>query len=266
MKITRRLPSFEGVSAGATATLRCPIGLSYHQLLISYTGVTLAQMTEIRVVGNGKTFMRFTAGSRLDSVNQYHGRGAASGVIVIDFTRNNMRTREAEMITLLGTGAPSQDGSVELSTLAVEIDIAGAASAPALSAKAIQSPPQNLGLIKHVREYTYNPLATGEFEISDIPKGHLFSAVHFISADVNSVRVERDGYTVFERVAAENTLIQTDSLYRKPQSGIFTFDPTELGLGGEALSTGDVFDLRFVVDMASAGALPVLVESIAPLN
>jgi hypothetical protein len=266
MKVTRRLPSFEGVAAGAQATLRCPIGLSYHQILITYSGVTLAQMNEIRVVGNGKTFMRFTSGSRLDSIAQYHNRAAASGIIVIDFTRPNMRTREAELVTLLGTGAQSQDGSVELSTLAIEIDIDGAASAPALSAKAIQSEPANLGFIKHIREYTYNPAASGEFEISDIPKGHLFSTMHFVSSDVNSLRVERDGYTVFERTAAENTLIQTDSLYRDPQSGIFTFDPTELGLGGEALSTGDVFDLRFIVDMASSGALPVVVESIAPLN
>ena len=274
MKVTRRLPSFEGVAAGSTATLRCPIGLSYHQLLITYSGMSLSRMTEIRVVGNGKTFMRFTSGSRLDTISQYHGREAANGIFIIDFTRPNMRTREAELATVLGTGAPSVDGSVELSTLAVEIDIsnpAGTTLTPTLSAKAIQSEPQNLGLVKHVREYVYNPAATGDFEISDIPKGHLFSTMHFISSDplaplVNKLRVERDGYTVFERDDSENRLIQKDSLYRAPQAGIFTFDPTELGLGGEALSTGDVFDLRFIVSMEAAGSLPVVVESIAPLN
>ena len=266
MNVTKRMPSFEGVAGGSTATLRCPIGLSYHQLLISYSGVTLAQMSEIRVLGNGKAFMRFTSGTRLNAINLYHNRATASGIIVVDFIRNSLRTESGEMVTVLGTGAPSKDGSVELSTLAVEIDIAAAATAPALSAKAIQSAPQNLGFIKHVREYGYNPAAVGEFEIADIPKGHLFSSVHFVSANMTALRVERDGYIVFERNAAENTLIQSDGKYKVPQSGIFTFDPSEIGLGGNTLQTGDVFDLRFIATMSSAGALPVVVESIAPLN
>lgn len=264
MKVTKRMPSFEGVAAGSTATLRLPIGLTYEQLLITYSGVTLAQMNEIRVIGNGKTFQRFTSGNRLDTINQYHGRAAADGVIVIDFTRYGLRTRAGEELTGLGTGVPSKDGSVELSTLALEVDIDGAASAPALSCKAVQSKPQPLGLIKHVREFGYNPAASGEFEISDIPKGHLFNTVHFVSSDVNSLRVERDGYTVFERAAAENTLLQTDG-ERSPQSGVFTFDPTEIGNGGETLQTAGVYDLRFIVDMDASGALPVVVESIAPL-
>lgn len=265
MKITKRMPSFEGVAAGATATLRLPIGLTYEQLLISYFGVTLEQITEIRVVGNGKTFQRYVGGLRLDMMNRYTGRAAASGVILVDFTRFGLRTRQGEEVTGLGTGVPSKDGSTELSTLAVEIDVAAAATAPVLSCKAIQSAPQALGLIRHVRQFGYNPAASGEFEISDIPKGHLFNTVHFISANVSALKIERDGFTAFERSAAENALIQADGV-RVPQSGVFTFDPTEIGNGGETLQTAGVFDLRFVVSMSSAGALPVVVESIAPLN
>ncbi|MCA1809383.1 MAG: major capsid protein P2, partial [Lentisphaerae bacterium] len=73
-KVYKRMPSFEGVSAGSTATLRCPIGLSYDRLIIEYAGMTLAQMGEIRVVGNGKPFMRFDSGTRLDQLNQFNGR------------------------------------------------------------------------------------------------------------------------------------------------------------------------------------------------
>ncbi|MAA87925.1 MAG: hypothetical protein CME39_09760 [Haliea sp.] len=258
------MPSFEGVAAGATATLRLPIGLTYEQLLISYSGVTLAQLTEIRVVGNGKTFQRFTSGTRLDAINQFNGRAAAAGVLVIDFTRYGLRTRQGEEITGLGTGMPSQDGSVELSTLAVEIDIAAAASAPVLSAKAVQSDRSPLGLIRWVREFGHSPAASGEYEIADIPKGHLFNQVHFFSGDMSALRIERDGYTVFERNAAENALIQSDGV-RVPQSGVFSFDPTETGNGGETLQTAGVFDLRFVCKMDASGSLPVVVESIAPL-
>lgn len=264
MKITKRMPSFEGVAAGATATLRLPIGLTYEQLLISYSGITLAQMTGIRVIGNGKTFQRFTSGTRLDTLNQYHGRAAANGVIVIDFTRYGLRTRAGEELTGLGTGAPSRDMSIELSTLALEIDIDAAAAAPALSCKAVQSPPTNLGLLRHVREFGYSPSAAGDYEISDIPKGHLFNSVHFCSAQVSALKVERDGFTVFERSATENSLLQSDGV-RVPQAGVFTFDPTEGGNGGETFQTAGVHDLRFTVAMDAPGALPVIVESIAPL-
>lgn len=265
MKLTKRMPSFEGVAAGQTATIRLPIGLTYEQLLISYSGVTLAQINEIRVVGNGKTFQRYTGGLRLDALNRYTGRAAAAGVLVIDFTRYGLRTRQGEEVTGLGTGVSSKDGSTELSTLAVEIDIDAAATAPALSCKAVQSAPRPLGLIRHIREFGYNPAASGEFEISDIPKGHLFNSVHFFSANVSDLKIERDGYVVFERAAGENSLIQVDGV-RVPQSGVFSFDPTEIGNGGETLQTAGVFDLRFIATMSAAGALPVVVESIAPLN
>lgn len=266
MKITKRMPSFEGVAAGATATLRCPIGLTYHQILISYSNVTLAEMLEIRVIGNGKTFQRYTSGTRLDQLNQFNNRAAANGVLVIDFTRN-VRTRALEELTALGTGYTSQElGEEQLQTLAVEIDIDAAATGVALSAKAIQSERRALGLIRHVREYTYTAAATGEFEIADIPRGHLFNQVHFVSAGVDELRIERDGFVAFDRTEAENVLIQTDGGYRDPVTGVFSFDPTELGHGGETLQTAGVQDLRFICTMGATGQVPVVVESIAPLK
>lgn len=266
MKLTRQMPSFEGVAAGATATLRLPIGLSYEQLLITYSGVTLAQINEIRAVANGKTIMRFASGSRLDLMNQFDGRAAAAGVLTLDFARYGLRTRQAEELTVLGTGIqPSAEFPVSLSTLALEVDIDGAAVSPALSARAVQSMPRPLGLIKQIREYSYNAGAAGEFEISDIPKGPLFNRVFFHSANITALRVERDNYTVFERTKAENDLVQADGV-RVPQAGVFVFDPTEGGLGAESLETLGVHDLRFILTMSAAGAVPVTVEAMGPLG
>ncbi|MCA1809400.1 MAG: major capsid protein P2, partial [Lentisphaerae bacterium] len=184
--------------------------------------------------------------------------------IVIDFNRFGLRTRAAEEMTTLGTGVASADGSVELSTLTVEIDIAAAASAPILRARALQSPPAPLGWVKHVRVFNYNPSAGGEFEISDLPKGHLFNQVHFASGDVDALRIERDRFVVFERNAAENILALSDGV-RVPQSDYFHFDGTEDGNGGEMFETRGVSDLRFVLNMSAAGSVPVIVESVAPL-
>lgn len=266
MKLSRQMPSFEGVAAGATATLRLPVGLSYEQLLVTYSGVTLAQMNDIRVVANGKTIMRFAGGSRLDSMNKFDGRAAAAGVLTIDFARYGLRTRQAEELTVLGSGmVPSADFPVTLTTLALEIDIDAAAVAPAMSARALQSAPRPLGLVKQVREYTYNAPAAGEYEIADLPKGPLFNRVFFHSAGITKLRVERDNFTVFERTKAENDLVQVDGV-RVPAAGIFVFDPTETGMGAESLETMGVHDLRFILTMSAAGAVPVTVEAMAPLG
>lgn len=265
MMITKKMPSFEGVAAGETGTCRLPIGLTYHQLLIEYTGVTLAQIKGIRVIADGLTFQRYTSAQVLDMMNQFNGRAAANGVLVIDFTRYGLRTRAGEEVTALGTGVSSSEtGKRELSTLSIEVDIDAAASAPKLTCKAVQSAARPLGFVRYVREYGYTAQGVGEFEISDIPKGHLFSKLHFMNADVKSLKVKRDDFIAFERSKAENTLIQKDGA-RVPQAGVFTFDPSEIGNGGETLETAGVHDLRFVCDMNAAGDVPVVVESIAPL-
>lgn len=264
-KVTKVMPSFNGVAAGQTAVVALPIGLSYEQLMVSYAGVTLAQMNEIRLIGNGKTIQRWTSGSRLDAFNTFNGRAAAAGILVLDFTRYGARTRAAEEVTVLGTGVRSQKGSIELSNLVLEIDIDAGAAAPVLSCKAVQSAPQPLGLIRHVREYTYGPSAAGDFEISDIPKGHRFNQVHFLHANVTDLRIEREGFTLFDRDKSENDLIQSDGI-RVPVAGGFAFDPSEIGNGTEVMRTAGVHDLRFVCTMSGAATLPVLVDSIAPLG
>lgn len=265
LKQTRVLPSFEGVATTGQATLRAPIGFSYEQIHINYSGVTLAQMTGIRVVGNGKVIQRWSSGTNLDNFNRYHGRAAAAGILTLDFTRHGLKTREGEELTKLGTGMQSVEGSLELSTLAIEIDITGAAGPVLLNAWAVQSDPSHLGLIRHVREHTYSPSAAGEFQISDIPKGHLFNGLHFLSAIVTELRVERDNYSVFDRTAALNNLVQTDGGFKVPQANIYVLDPTEHGYGSETLQTFGVHDLRFTATVSGAGTLPIIVDSIAPL-
>ncbi|HHJ14270.1 MAG TPA: hypothetical protein ENJ79_07815 [Gammaproteobacteria bacterium] len=266
LNVTRRMPGFEGVAAGNTATLRCPIGLTYHQLLLSYSGVTLAQMDEIRVLANGEVIHRYTSGSQLDSLNQFEGRAAASGVIVIDFDRYNLRTRRAEEVTGLGTGDP--DDPTPITTLAVEVDINSAATGPALSAKAVQSPPQPVGIIKKVRQFTYTAAASGDYEIADLPKGDIINKVYFgnhATVVYNSLKIERDNFVVFERTVAENELIQTDGV-RVPQADYVVYDPTENGHGAEGLTTAGVNDLRFTLNLTNAGSVPTTVEYLGPLE
>lgn len=273
MYITKKMPAFEGVARGSTATLRMPVGLSYHTLWLEYSGFSISRIDEIRVVANGKIFQRYSSGNILDEQNRFFRRTGAgtatSGIIPIDFIRPNCRTLEGELITLLGTGAPSVDGSVEIANLALEIDLANSTGVanPLITATAVQSDPVNLGLIKHVREFIYNPSAAGDFEIIDLPRGDLYDTVFFRGVNISELTVERDGYLPFQRSAALNKRILDDSRYRDPGlPNYYVFNATENGFGSQTFETGDTFDLRFRLKMSGPAEVKVIVHSIGTLN
>lgn len=264
--LTRKMPSFEGVAAGQTATARLPIGLSYHQLLLAYSGATLAQLDEIRIVANGRVLHRFatadgsSGGQVLDKINQFEGRAAANGILLVDFNRHNLLTRDGQEVTRLGTGKTSKEtGAVELSTLTMEVDINAAAVNPALSLKAIQGAPAPAGVVKKLRHFVYSASGAGDFEIADLPRGDLINKIVIHSTNVNSLKVERDNAVIFERDTAENNLVQADGK-RVNVAGLWVYDPTEKGYGADSLVTKGVQDLRLTLNMAGADTLPITVE------
>lgn len=261
--LTRKMPSFEGVAAGQTATMKMPIGLTYHKLLIAYSGVTLVQMNEIRLIANGKTIQRLPGGAVLDSMNKFDGRNAAGGILTLDFERYGLRTRAGSVLTAIGTG--DRNDSRAISTLYLEIDIDGAAIGTTLSAKAIQSPPSPSNALKQIRVFGVDPAGAGDYEISDLPRLGLINRIFFkTAAIINSVKLRRDGYDVFERDTAENDSVQSDGI-RVTQGGYWVMDFSEEGNGQDALEIASVQDLRFTLDMAGAGHIDVIVEYLAPL-
>jgi len=266
---SRKMPSFEGVAAGQTATCRLPIGLTYEQLLITYTGATLAQLDAARLVANGEVIQTWTEMTKLDDVNKFDGRAAASGTIVLDLQRFGMLTRAGKEVTNLGTGI--QDRTVDpnpITTLQIEIDINSAATTPTLAATAIQSPAAPAGLVKKVKEFTYTVSATGENQVSDLPKKGLINRI-IIGNDstlgISKVVVERDNFKMFERTSAENELIQTDGV-RVPQADYWVIDPSELGYSAEPISLDGVNDFRLYITTTGTGQMPITVEYIAPLE
>ena len=264
-KTTRKLPGFEGVAAGQTATLRLPIGRTYEQLLITYAGATLAQLDELRIIANGDVLHRITELTKLDSLNQFNGRAAANGVIVFDFTRFNMRTRASEEVYALGTGVLDDPRTV--TTLSLEIDVNAAAVGTALSAKAITSEKRLSSNVVKTRQFTYTASAAGEFEISDLPKGEAINKIYVGGHAANvytTIEVERDNFIEFSRSVAENSKIQIDGV-RTPQADFVVYDPTELG-NSESLGTAGVADLRLRLGVTNAGQIPVTVEYIGTLD
>ena len=116
MRIEQRMPPFEGVAAGNTALIKLPIGRRFHSIFLIYSGVTLAQMTEIRVMANGKVFQRFTATER-DNMNQFIGQAAAAGILQIPFDRVGLKNREQEELTSVNTGVADAQGMLLIRSL-----------------------------------------------------------------------------------------------------------------------------------------------------
>lgn len=266
-----RMPSPEGVAAGQTATFKLPATMRYHELQLTYTGVTLAQMTEIRVLANGKPIHRYSATER-DVLNQFDGRAAAAGVLKIPFDRYNLKNRLAEEETALNCGVPDGKGRV-ISSLTVEIDIDGAAAAPALSMHASRSIAQagGPGTVLHIMKHTRTAAGAGELEISDLPFAGVTTmglnriAFKPSANDISEVKIDRDMRNAWERTKALNETIQADGI-RTPQAGYFIIDKTERGHGGDTLDLRGVTDFRYILTMTGAASITMLVETIGALG
>ncbi len=263
-RIEVRMPAFEGVAAGQTATAKLPIGRRFHELQLTYSGVTLAQITEIRLFANGKVIHRYSGTDR-DSMNQFDGRAAAGGILAIPFDRFNLITQAGREETALNTGSVSEAG-LSINSLYLEIDIDGAASAPAFSMTATQSDALagGPGTVLHVQRHTRDFAGAGTFDISDLPRGTATSIALnriFFKESANAitdVKLERNQYTIFERSATLNSKVQTDGI-RTPQSDIYVVDKTERGFGGDPIDLVGVSDFRY--NLTVDGAMTVTAYS-----
>ena len=273
MKIHTKMPTPAGVVAGGTATFTLPIGRRFHELHLNYSGTsfTLAHMTEIRVNVNGKVIHTYSATER-DTLNQFDGRVASAGTLVIPFERYNLKTLVAESLTALNTGSADAQG-VSINQVSVEIDIASAASAPALEMYALQSDSLlgGAGTVMHVKRVTYTPQGAGNFEISDMPRGNATSIglnrVIFVpdANSIDNIKMERNSYNIFDRPTALNSRMQTDGV-RTPQAGFIIIDPSERGEGGQIIDLLGITDFRFKLEMTGACNLKMISEYIGRLG
>ena len=272
--IEKKIPSPEGIAAGQTATWKLPIGPQFMELQLAFSGVTLAQMTEIRILATGRPFQTFSAADR-NTMNMFDGMADAAddGVLILPFTRRGLKTGVGEWETGVTTGVADQAGR-RIDSLNVEIDIAAGASAPSIEMTAsITSPrPSGPGTLLHIARYRRNLSGVGQFDISDLPKGTpttiALNRTWFKEEGVETVErleVERDGRSLWRRNANLNARIQADHV-RVPQAGWFVLDKTERGYGGDPITLQGYNDFRFMVDTSGAQSLTIYQETMGVLG
>jgi hypothetical protein len=269
LPINKKMRSFEGVGAGQTATCKLVRGNTYDDVVLAYAGVTLAQMTEVRLVINGEVERRWAGAVEIDSINKFEGRGAASGKLVIDFGRFHQRLRQGREATSIGTGLINPDApSYMVNTMFLEIDISAAASNPVLSLKANLREPRVLGAILKRRITNESASGAAVLEVVDLhKKNEEITRIFFNSDKITALKIERDGKVVFERDQQENEQLQKDEGLNPDgldngTGNIFCYFPGERGYVGDTLVTQGVADLRFYLTMSGADDFSISVESI----
>ena len=254
MRVTNKLPSLTNVSAGSTAVLNLPLGLTYDFIQLEYSGVTLAQMKNIKLEVNGKIIQEFKDGNQIVFLNTYHGRPAdAAGFLTLWMIRPEMHTLQDQRLTALGTS--------DIKTLTLRFDIDAAATAPAVKAHAVQSEPQPFGLCTKIKSFVSSTAVAGVQEIDNLPTNAArIGAIHLVKPDITDVEVTIDSMVAFQASKALAENIQKK--YGKvPQTASATHIDWMLeGDMGQALTTQGVQDFRIKPTHGAAGQLDILVE------
>ncbi len=118
MSYKLQLTNLQNVAAGATATLKCPVGKgapTYDQIVFELAGGALpAHITSIRGKANGRIFMDESSFTDLGKRDSYRGIGNTAAFPTLDFTEPRARNGAAEQLVASVPGALLQDLSFEL--------------------------------------------------------------------------------------------------------------------------------------------------------
>lgn len=259
------LPSMSNVTAGSTAVLDCPTGLTYDKIVLDYSGVTLAEMTNIELRLNGKTIMGWKTGTLLDMMNTYYGFEDSAGFLTLHFVRPWMANLQQRRSTAIGTS--------DVDTMTLHMDIAGTAANPVIKGYAHQSGPTKLGSIVKVRSFPKTFATSGRVEIDSIPRSARIVAVHLFKSDISNVEVEMDSVKIIDtsKTLASELCKKATPVARVPQDAAATH--VDFCMDGDnrhvLIPCGDsqavpplapAQDLRLRLDLGSAGSVDTIVE------
>lgn len=197
-----KLPAFAGVAVSSRATLLLPVGArKYHRIIIQYKAAADNQatiegaLTTMRILVNGRVQREATV-AQINVLRAYRGRAFQTGFVFVDFSEPAARTLQGEELNGWGTN--------NLSTLTLELDISGAAVAPALVAWAeIEDSTEGLGGILKWRKNTYIVAGAGVLAIRDLPRDprEAYSRFHAFTVQATEVQLKADNDVIIETIS-----------------------------------------------------------------
>ncbi len=194
-RIRESVVLIENAVAGQTAIVRPQVGRSILDVHIEHGGLTLAQMTNIKVqlvsATRTVTLREYKDGNELDKENKRYFRNTEDGVLSVYFRRPEMETEELRMLTALGTGGLQQ--------VKIEFKIAEG-TAPAITAHGKFGANRHVsaGLLTYVVPSNKGGNAEGENHHDDIDRRDRIAAIHVLNDAVDSLQLKINGTIAFD--------------------------------------------------------------------
>lgn len=271
MKPLKKLPTIANVAAGNTVTINMPVNNTYEAVHLYFSGVTAAQLKNIKLEANSRMISEWPDAVRLQSIDAHYDRVTVSGVLIFNFNRPELHQLGDRRFFGFDT-SPTQG----IQTANISIDIDAAAAAPVLTAYAqtvisIAGVPNYL---TKIRRMFVNVSAAGTFEIDNIPKpiGASIAAIHLYMPDdadgdalcqITKAELLVDGtnwHDLGAEIAANFQIVNG----RDPQ--VADSAVVDLILDGDikhALPlTKNIQDFRLRCEAASSGQVEIMIEYI----
>lgn len=201
MKLPKKLPPIQNVVAGTTVNVVLPIGSSYEVVYLGYSGVTAAQLRNIKLELNGRMNSEWVDGERVLSINAHYDRpidvpAKYDGVLAFHFNREELEEQKHRRFFALDTHA-----SQGIVTASITMDVHPDAVAPVLDAYAVQttSVAGAPNILTKVRRFIHPVSSIGQFDVTNIPlpRDANIAAIHFYMPD------DADGDSVAQVTRAE---------------------------------------------------------------
>lgn len=189
----------ENATAGQRCLIQPAVGRTWLDFHVEHGGLTLAQMTNIRVIlvspERSITLMEFKDGTELNELNKRYGRKVAAGTLSFYFRKPEMENEAQSMATALGTGG--------LQSVRVEFDIA-AGTTPVIKAwgRKVANRPVSAGLLPYIVNHNVGGQAEGDNHYDSIEKRDRVIAIHVLNTKVNALQLKVDDAVVYELTRA----------------------------------------------------------------
>lgn len=282
--ITQKLPSFNAIAPGSTASLKVPATVTYaaidiqvtHDVTGTPTLMSLADMktkiARVRLMIDGHAAWNIT-GKNLVEYNAYYNLNAddGSGILSLVFAHGYLDNPMNEDALALGTAVKANGKPVQ--NVTVEVELASDVVAPKLEATATvyTGANQPLGKFIQLEDTHYSAGGVGKFEISDLPvvgQGVGIKALHITTDKISHVEMKANNSILHEFNREVNAAVikrrTGRTLGRTEQAGY-----THIDVGGNRLGdivdTSGFRDFRMKLEMTEATAFTVLHELVVTL-
>lgn len=198
-RIRESIYLIENAVAGQRCLIQPQVGRTWLDFHVEHGGLTLAQMTNIRVIlvhpQRTVTLWEFKDGTELNELNKRYGRKTVAGTLSFYFRKPELENEGQSMATALGTGG--------LQNIRVEFDIAPATT-PVITAwgRKVSNRPVTAGILPYIVNYNLGGQAQGVNHYDSIEKRDRIACIHVLNTNVTALQLKVDDAVAYELTRA----------------------------------------------------------------